>query len=87
MCLEICRDNSLRNIIDILLGSIVMIREYVATEVTTHAGQNNHSLTLGAHAQEGYCSLVGVFVKSHLTFGASICPENTVTYSAGKKFL
>ena len=40
-------------------------------------------LTLGAHAQEGYCSCVCVSVKSHLTSGASVCPENTVTYLAG----
>ena len=48
-------------------------------------------LTLGAHAQEGYCScpclavwlFVCVSFKSHLTSGASLCPENTVTYSAG----
>ena len=43
------------------------------------------SLTLGAHAQEGYCSWVCgcVSVKSHLTSGASVRPENTVVYSAG----
>ena len=41
------------------------------------------SLTLGAHAQECYCSWVCVSVKSHLTSGASVRPENTVTYSAG----
>ena len=40
-------------------------------------------LTLGAHAQRGYDSWVCVSVKSHLTSGASVCPENTVTYSAG----
>ena len=44
-------------------------------------------LTLGAHAQEGYCSWVCVSVclsvKSHLTSGASVRPENTVVYSAG----
>ena len=36
---------------------------------------------------EGYgswvCVCVCVSVKSHLTFGASVHPENTVTYSAG----
>ena len=26
-------------------------------------------------------------VKSHLTYGASVRPENAVTYSAGKKFV
>ena len=26
---------------------------------------------------------VSVYVKSHLTSGASVCPENTVTYSVG----
>ena len=55
------------------------------------------SLTLGAHAQrgllpsarmrsEGYCSCrvcVCLSVKSHLTSGASVRPENAVTYSAG----
>ena len=43
-------------------------------------------LTLGAHAQEGYtsrvCVCVCVSVKSHLTSGASVRPEN-VTYPAG----
>ena len=29
------------------------------------------------------CLSVCVFVKSHLTSGASVQPENTVTYSAG----
>ena len=51
-------------------------------------------LTLCAHAQEGYCSWVCVSVccvsvclsvKSHLTSGASVRPENTVTYSAGNR--
>ena len=32
-----------------------------------------------AHAQEDYLGL------SHLTSGASVHPENTVTYSAGKE--
>ena len=40
-------------------------------------------LALGMHAQEGYCSRVCVSVKSHLTSGVSVRPENTVTYSAG----
>ena len=31
---------------------------------------------------EGYCSWVCVSVKSHLTSGASVRPENSVTYSA-----
>ena len=41
------------------------------------------SLTLGVHVQEDYVSCllsVCVSVKSHLTSGASLCPENTVTY-------
>ena len=38
-------------------------------------------LTLSTHAQEGYCSCTSV--RSHLTSGASVRPENTVTYSAG----
>ena len=42
-------------------------------------------LTIGAHAQEGYCSRpvcvsVCLSVKSHHTSGASVRPENTVTY-------
>ena len=45
-------------------------------------------LTLGAYVQEGYCSRpvcvsVCLSVKSHLTSGASVRPENTLTYSAG----
>ena len=38
---------------------------------------------------EGYCSWVCLYlsvclsVKSHLTYGASVRPENAVTYSAG----
>ena len=45
-------------------------------------------LTLGAHAQRGlqYLGLsVCLSVKSHLTYGASVCPENAVTYSAGNE--
>ena len=43
-------------------------------------------LTLGAHAQEGYCSrpvcvCVCLSGKSHLTSGGSVRLENTVTYS------
>ena len=42
---------------------------------------------------EGYCSWVGLSVclsvclsvKSHLTYGASVHPENAVTYSAGNE--
>ena len=35
---------------------------------------------------EGYCSWsVCVSVKSHLTYGVSVRPENTVTYSAGNE--
>ena len=42
-------------------------------------------LILGTHVQEGYCSCLCVCVsaKSHLTYGTSVHPENTVTYSAG----
>ena len=32
---------------------------------------------------EGYCSCPCVSIKSHLTSGASVRPENNVTYSAG----
>ena len=41
-------------------------------------------LTLSVYAQQGlrYLSLC-VSVKSHLTSGASVRPENTVTYSEG----
>ena len=42
-------------------------------------------LTLGAHAQRGFCLSVCVSVKSHLTSGASVRPENAVTYSAGNE--
>ena len=38
---------------------------------------------------EGYstwvCVSVCLFVKSHLTYGASVHPENAVTYSAGNE--
>ena len=34
---------------------------------------------------EGYCSWVCVSVKSHLTYGASVHPENAVTYSVGNE--
>ena len=34
---------------------------------------------------EGYCLCVCVSVKSHLTYGASVRPENAVTYSAGNE--
>ena len=49
-------------------------------------------LTLGAHAQRGLqylglsvCLCVCLSVKSHLTYGASVRPENAVTYSAGNE--
>ena len=42
-----------------------------------------HSLTLGVHAQREVVGSVCLSVKSHLTSGASVRPENTVTYSAG----
>ena len=47
-------------------------------------------LTLGAHAQRGLvvglvCLSVCLSVKSHLTYGASVRPENAVTYSAGNE--
>ena len=32
---------------------------------------------------EGYCSWVCMSVKSHLTYGASVRPENAVMYSEG----
>ena len=31
------------------------------------------------------CVSVCVSVQSHLTYGASVCPENAVTYSAGNE--
>ena len=34
---------------------------------------------------EGYSTWVCVFVISHLTYGASVCPETPVTYSVGNK--
>ena len=55
-------------------------------------GDELQLLTLGAHAQRGLrylglsvcvCVCVCVSVKSNLTSGASVRPENTVTYSAG----
>ena len=45
-------------------------------------------LTLSVHAQRGlrYLGLcVCLSVKSHLTCGASVCSENTVTYSTGNE--
>ena len=49
-------------------------------------------LTLGAHAQRGLqylglcvCLSLCLSVKSHLTYGASVRPENSVTYSAAKE--
>ena len=33
------------------------------------------------------CLSVCLSVKSHLTYGASVGPENAVTYSAGKKYV
>ena len=49
-------------------------------------------LTIGAHAQRGLqylglcvCLFVCLPVKSHLTYGASVRPENAVTYSAGNE--
>ena len=34
---------------------------------------------------EGYCSRSCLSVKPHLTYGASVRPENAVTYSAGNE--
>ena len=35
---------------------------------------------------KGYCSwVVCVSVKSHLTYGVSVCPENAAIYSAGNE--
>ena len=47
------------------------------------------SLTLGAYAQRGFtcrvCLCVCRSIKSHLTSGASVRPENLATYSAGNE--
>ena len=43
------------------------------------------SLPSARMRSEGYCSWVCVSVKSHLTYGASVRPENAVTYSAGNE--
>ena len=45
-------------------------------------------LTLGAHTQKGLLNLglsVCVSVKSHLTYGASVCPESAVMYLVGNE--
>ena len=46
-------------------------------------------LTLGTHAQAtvvgSACLSVCLSVKSHLAYGASVRPENTVTYSVDKE--
>ena len=47
-------------------------------------------LTLGTHARftvvaVSVCVCVCLSVKRHLTSGASVCPENAVTYSAGNE--
>ena len=34
---------------------------------------------------EGYCSRSCLSIKPHLTYGASVRPENAVTYSAGNE--
>ena len=48
-----------------------------------------NSLTLGVHAQQGLRCLVSLCVcesvKSRLTSGVSVHPENAVTYSAGNE--
>ena len=46
---------------------------------------NCFSLTLCAHVQEGYSSWSVCVCVCLSHFGASICPENTVTYSADSK--
>ena len=54
----------------------------------TNFVSSSSSLTLGAHALRGlqYLGLsVCLSVKSHLTYGASVRPENAVTYSAGNE--
>ena len=45
-------------------------------------------ITLGVHVQQWLCSCrvcVCVSVKSHLTSGASVRPENAAMYSAGNE--
>ena len=54
----------------------------------TRATIGHQLLTLGVHAQRGlqYLGLsVCLSVKSHLTYGVSVRPENSVTYSAGNE--
>ena len=50
---------------------------------------SSYLLTLGVHVQEGYCSCLClclcVSVKSHLTSGTSVHPENAVMYSVGNE--
>ena len=59
-------------------------REMVKCPVITVIHIPMTLLTLGTHAQDGYSScLVSLSVKSHLTFGTSVCSENTVAYSVG----
>ena len=46
-----------------------------------------HWLTLGVHAQQGLRVCVCVSVKSHLTCGASVRRETSVTYSEVKIYV
>ena len=50
-----------------------------------HIDDASALLTLGAHAQRGLGLCVCLSVKQHLTYGASVRPENAVTYSAGNE--
>ena len=59
-----------------------------AVQITTHRPSMTRCLlTIGAHAQRelGLCVRLFVSVKSHLIYGASVRPENAVTYSAGNE--
>ena len=44
-----------------------------------------YQISLAHMYSEGYCSCPFCLFKSHLTSGAFVRPENTVTYSAGNR--
>ena len=65
-----------------------------AEDIQTHQGDKNRQPTAGLptvnprRACAARVTVVGsvcVSVKSHLTYGASVRPENAVTYSAGNE--
>ena len=60
--------------------SVVHLLDIKTCDIISCSRESCILITLDAHAQRGL-----QFINSHLISGASVCPENTVTYSAGNR--